>query len=67
VRDDVRHKVMSNLSSRAAENLEADIEVLGPVRLADVEEAQVKVVKVIRTLEEEGQIVLARASDEFVE
>jgi flagellar motor switch protein FliG len=67
VRDDVRHKVMSNLSSRAAENLEADIEVLGPVRLADVEEAQGKVVKVIRTLEEEGQIVLARASDEFVE
>jgi flagellar motor switch protein FliG len=67
VRDDVKHKVMSNLSSRAAENLEADIEVLGPVRLAAVEEAQGKVVRVIRTLEEEGQIVLVRASDEFVE
>jgi flagellar motor switch protein FliG len=67
VGDDVKHKVMSNLSSRAAENLEADIEVLGPVRLAAVEEAQGKVVKVIRTLEEEGQIVLARASDDFVE
>lgn len=67
VRDDVKQKVMSNLSSRAAENLEADIEVLGPVRLAAVEEARGKVIRVIRTLEEEGQIVLARASDEFVE
>jgi flagellar motor switch protein FliG len=67
VRNDVKHKVMSNLSSRAAENLEADIEVLGPVRLAAVEEAQGKVVRVIRALEEDGQIVLVRASDEFIE
>lgn len=67
VRDDVRSKVTSNLSSRAAENLEAEIEVLGPVRLASVEEAQANVVRVIRTLEEAGQIVLVRSNDEFVE
>lgn len=67
VRDEVRSKVMANLSSRAAENLEAEIEVLGAVRLKAVEEAQGAVVRVIRALEDAGQIVLVRSSDEFVE
>jgi len=64
VRDDVRDKVMTNLSERAAANLVDEIELLGPVRLSVVEEAQGKVVQVIRSLEESGQIVIMRGSDD---
>jgi flagellar motor switch protein FliG len=67
VRDDVRDKVMRNLSERAAETLGEEIELLGPVRLRSVEEAQAKVVQAIRTLEESGQVVVSRGgTDEFV-
>jgi flagellar motor switch protein FliG len=67
VRDDVRNKVMRNLSERAAANLADEIDMLGAVRLRSVEEAQAKIVQVIRTLEESGQIVIRRGDDdEFV-
>ena len=65
--DEVRRKVMGNLSERAAGNLAEEIDLLGPARLRDVEEARDGVVKVIRSLEEAGQIVLGRSADEFVE
>jgi flagellar motor switch protein FliG len=65
--DDVRRKVMGNLSERAAGNLAEEIDLLGPARLRDVEAARDGVVKVIRALEEAGQIVLGRSADEFVE
>ncbi len=68
VRDEVKSKVLKNMSERAAENLEEEISLLGPVRLKTVEEAQAKVVQVIRQLEEAGEIVLHRgADDEYVE
>jgi len=67
VREEVRQKVMRNLSERAAENLADEIEMLGPVRLRTVEESQAKIVQAIRTLEESGQIVIRRGDDdEFV-
>ncbi|PZS25845.1 MAG: flagellar motor switch protein FliG [Pseudonocardiales bacterium] len=67
VRDDVRSKVLSNLSERAAENLGEEIEMLGPVRLRSVEESQAKIVSALRALEESGQIVIRRGNDdEFV-
>lgn len=67
VREDVREKVTRNLSERAAENLIEEIELLGAVRLRQVEEAQAKIVQVIRTLEESGQIMIRRGDDdEFV-
>jgi flagellar motor switch protein FliG len=63
----VHNKVMTNMSERAAESLTEEIELLGPVRLASVEEARAEVVRVIRTLEESGQIVVRRgAEDEYV-
>lgn len=63
----VRDKILKNLSERAAQNLADEIEMLGPVRLTTVEESQVKVVQAIRALEEAGQIVIRRGSDdEFV-
>jgi flagellar motor switch protein FliG len=68
VRDEVKSKVLKNMSERAAENLEEEISLLGPVRLKTVEEAQAKVVQVIRQLEEAGEIILHRgADDEYVE
>jgi flagellar motor switch protein FliG len=67
VRVDVRDKVIRNMSERAGEALGEEIELLGPVRLKAVEEAQAKVVHAIRTLEEAGQLVISRgADDEFV-
>lgn len=67
VRDDVKAKILSNMSERAATLLQEEIDLLGPVRLRTVEEAQGTVVRVIRALEEEGQIVVSRGGvDEFV-
>ena len=60
----VKTKITKNLSSRAAENLNEEIDLLGAVRLSQVEEAQAKVVNEIRALEQSGQIVIMRGSDE---
>jgi len=60
----VREKIMRNLSTRAAENLGEEIELLGPKRLSEVEESQAKVVAEIRALETSGQIVIMRGGDE---
>lgn len=67
-REDVKLKITKNMSQRAAQNLLEEIEMLGPVRLKSVEEAQGGIVRVIRSLEESGQLVLARSGggDEFV-
>jgi flagellar motor switch protein FliG len=62
----VRNKVMTNMSERAAANLAEEIQLLGPVKLKTVEEAQAAIVRVIRTLEESGQIDMARSGDELV-
>ena len=67
VREDVRQKILRNMSERASTNLIEEIDMLGAVRLKNVEEAQGAVVRVIRALEESGQIVLSRSADEFVE
>ncbi|MCU1486486.1 MAG: Flagellar motor switch protein FliG [Actinomycetia bacterium] len=67
VRADVRDKITRNMSQRAGQNLLEEIELLGPVRLSTVEESQGSIVRVIRALEESGQLVLTRAGgDEFV-
>jgi flagellar motor switch protein FliG len=67
VRDDVREKITNNMSERAATILLEEIEVLGPVRIKTVEEAQANIVRVIRSLEDAGQIVLTRGGDEFID
>lgn len=66
--DPVRDKVTRNLSERAREDLADEIEVLGAVRLRMVEEAQAKIVQVIRALEDSGQVEIQRGTedDEFV-
>jgi flagellar motor switch protein FliG len=64
----VREKILSNMSERAAATLLEDVDLLGQVRLAQVEEAQQAVIRTIRQLEEQGQITVRRGGDdEFVE
>ena len=65
--DTVRDKLLNNLSSRASETLREEIELLGRVRMAAVEEARGNVLRVVRELEEQGQIVLERGGDDFVD
>ncbi|MCL3860857.1 flagellar motor switch protein FliG [Actinotalea sp. K2] len=65
--EEVREKILRNLSERARENLEEEIELMGPVRLSMVEDARAGVVQVIRRLEESGEIVIRReGEDEYV-
>jgi flagellar motor switch protein FliG len=67
VRAEVRGAITRNMSERAGANLLEEIALLGPVRLKTVEEAQGAIVRVVRALEESGQLVLVRSADEFVE
>jgi len=62
----VRNKVMKNMSERAAANLAEEIQLLGPIKLKTVEEAQAGIVRAIRVLEESGQIDMSRGGDELV-
>jgi flagellar motor switch protein FliG len=62
--DEMKNKVFSNLSERASEMLKEDMEVMGPVKLSEVEEAQQEVIKIAKRLESEGRIVLAKGGDD---
>lgn len=65
--EEVMSKIERNISKRAAQMLKEDIEYMGPVRLRDVEEAQQKIVAIIRRLEEQGQIIITRGGrDEII-
>ncbi|MDR0639597.1 MAG: flagellar motor switch protein FliG [Spirochaetaceae bacterium] len=64
VDQEVQDKVFRNMSKRAAQMLKEDMEFMGPVRLKDVEEAQQKIVAIIRHLEDIGEIVVARAGED---
>jgi flagellar motor switch protein FliG len=61
---EVQDKIFRNMSKRAAGMLKEDMEYMGPVRLKDVEEAQQKIVSIIRHLEDTGEIVIARAGED---
>jgi len=66
VTDDIRDKFLRNVSERAAQDVLEEIELLGPIRVSQVEQAQTAIVKVVRELEASGEIMLARGDDEFV-
>ena len=61
---EVADKVFKNMSTRAADMLREEIEFMGPVKIRDVEEAQQRIVNVIRNLEDKGEIVVARGKGE---
>ena len=60
----LREKVFKNMSQRAAEMLRDDLEAKGPVRLSEVEAEQREILRIVRRLAEEGQIVLGGKGDE---
>jgi flagellar motor switch protein FliG len=66
--EDLSEKILHNMSERAREMIKEEMEYMGPVRLRTVEEAQQKIVSVIRRLEESGDIVISRGggTDEIV-
>ncbi len=60
VSDEVKDKILRNMSKRAAATLQEDMDFMGPMRLKDVEDAQQRIVEVIRKLEEAGDIIIER-------
>ncbi|MGM8364140.1 flagellar motor switch protein FliG [Virgibacillus sp. W0181] len=64
--DEVKDVVFKNMSQRMAETFKEEMEYMGPVRLRDVEEAQTRIVSVIRRLEEVGEIVIARGGGDDI-
>lgn len=62
--EEVRQKIYKNQSQRASQMLREEIEFMGPVRLKEVEEAQQRIVKVIRALEEAGEVVVFRGGED---
>jgi len=64
--EEMKEKMMKNLSERAAEMLREDMEVMGPIRLKEVEDAQQTIIRVAKKLEEEGKIVIGGKEEVFV-
>lgn len=61
---ELRDKVLSNMSSRAADSMREDLESRGPVRLSEVEAQQKEILKIVRRLTDEGQIVIGGGGDD---
>jgi len=57
--DDLRDKIFRNMSERAVQLIKEEMEFMGPVRVADVESAQQKIVDVVRRLEDAGELIIA--------
>ncbi|MFA9375355.1 MAG: flagellar motor switch protein FliG [Lachnotalea sp.] len=65
--EEVQNAILNNLSKRLAAMIKEDMEFMGPVRMKDVEEAQQKIVNIIRKLEDSAEIVISRGGgDEIV-
>jgi flagellar motor switch protein FliG len=66
--EDIRQKVFRNMSQRAAEMLEEEIEAMGAIRMAEVEDAQGKITRIIQDMETKGELVISgRGGGDFVE
>ena len=64
--EQVQNAIFKNLSSRLAVMIKEDMEFMGPVRMKDVEEAQQKIVNIIRKLEDTGEIIISRGGGDEV-
>ena len=65
--EDVQNVILNNLSTRLASLINDDMEYMGPVRIKDVEDAQQKIVNIIRKLEDSAEIVISRGGgDEII-
>lgn len=63
---EVSQRIFKNMSKKAGELLREDMEYMGPIRLRDVEEAQQRIVAIIRRLDEAGEIVIARGGEDAI-
>lgn len=64
--EEVKKVIFANMSKRLQEMIKEDMEYMGPVRLRDVENAQQKIVNIIRQLEEAGEIIISRGGGDEV-
>jgi len=64
--DEVKEKILKNLSERARAMVQEEMEYLGAVRLREVEEAQRQIIDIIRQMESEGKIVIERGKEEYI-
>lgn len=64
--EEVKDRIYRNISKRAAEMLKEDLDFMGPVRLREVEEAQQRIVGVIRRLDEAGEIIISRGGEDAI-
>lgn len=64
--EEVKNIIFSNMSTRMRETFKDEMEIMGPVRLRDVEEAQSRIVSVIRRLEDAGEIIIARGGGDDI-
>ncbi|MBR3307304.1 MAG: flagellar motor switch protein FliG [Lachnospiraceae bacterium] len=64
--EEVQNAIFTNLSKRLAEMIKEDMEFMGPVRMKDVEDAQQKIVNIIRKLEDAGEIIISRGGGDDV-
>jgi flagellar motor switch protein FliG len=62
--DALKDKIFRNMSERAVNMLKEELEFMGPVRVRDVEEAQQRIVSIVRRMEEAGEIVISRGGEE---
>ena len=66
--DEVKEKILNNMSERAGEMLKEEMESMGPVRMKEVEEAQQTITRVIQEMEEKGEVVIAgRGGEKLIE
>jgi len=66
--EDIRQKVFRNMSQRAAEMLEEEIEAMGAMRMAEVEDAQAKITRIIQDMESKGEVVISgRGGGDYIE
>jgi len=64
--EELKEKIFKNMSSRAVQIIKEEMETKGPVRVADVEKAQMNIVRAARRLEEEGKIVVGKRGGEAI-
>lgn len=64
--EEVKEVLYRNMSQRMAESFQEEMDVMGPVRLRDVEEAQTRIVSIIRRLEDAGEIIIARGGGDDI-
>jgi flagellar motor switch protein FliG len=62
----LQESILKSVSKRAAESIREEMEMLGPVRLKEVEAAQDRIIQIVRRLEEEGEISLDQGGDRIM-